>query len=158
MHVHVSRSVVSRCSTIRLARFLHSEANVGFVEALAGRRLRGSEWAAIDPGYAQLWAFADYAHRHPLYGNNRYTALNVQNEDTLEFRLFASTMDADRACANVEACAALVAFCVVAARSLASAASADDFQTFVAANAAQYPHLAKLLAALASSSTTAQAA
>lgn len=145
LHVHVSRNPLTLTTLAKLVRFVHSPDNLAFIEYLAGRRLIGSRYAAIDCRTASWKALYQYP---PHFGDGqRYAALNFCNFDTVEFRIFRATTDASRVCASIEACAALVAFCSPATTSLAVATSHAAFIGYVQQQQRTFPHLARLLSA-----------
>jgi len=156
MHVHASRAPLTTAQIAKLVRFIHTPHNQAFMERLAGRRLVSSQWASIDHR-SESWKAVfvpTNAGSLRIHDWFRYSALNLTNTDTIEFRIFASTTNVARARANVEACAALIAFCAPAECSLTETARFEAFCTFVERRRRDFPHLATLLPTLVASATT----
>lgn len=151
MHVHVSRAPLSNAQIAKLVRFIHAPRNLAFMERLARRTLVDAQYASINHRTAS-WK-AVYQPEHPrdvrMMDHYRYSALNLTNVRTIEFRFFASTTSVARARANVEACAALLAFCADATHCLAETERYEAFCAFVARRAKAYPNLAARLARIA---------
>jgi hypothetical protein len=159
MHVHASRSALTTSQVAKLVRFIHEPRNRAFMEALAGRSLLHSQWASIThrpPSWKA--SFDSRGHGREVWRMNdsyRYSALNLTNHNTIEFRIFASTTNVKRARANVEVCAALIAFCANASYSLALTAQYEAFCAFVCGHFKDYPHLTSLLTTIATPTATA---
>lgn len=139
MHVHVSRCAVGRRGTARALLFLHSNANMGLVNDLAGRDLEtygsnGHEFAALAP----IDITIAVENGRSL---ERRRALNVRNVTTLEFRMFVAPMSLDRALVSLEAAAAIIAFSMTDAPA-AALTHPGPFLAFIAAAHQQYPALA----------------
>jgi hypothetical protein len=145
MHVHVSRCAVGRRATARALLFLHSNANMGLVNELAGRDLE--TWGSNGQSYAPLTEIdINQVVRDPRH-DQRYRALNVMPRTTIEFRLFGPPSSLKRALVNLEAAAAIVGFAksAVAAEELTRP---EGFLAFVEREKVQYPALAAHLAAV----------
>jgi hypothetical protein len=85
MHVHVSRAgFSSTCHTYRWMKFIYR--NQAQVTAVARR---SSAWAAFTDHDRK--AVKDYAKGS--LGGDRYRAINTNNRDTFELRVFASSLD-----------------------------------------------------------------
>jgi hypothetical protein len=99
MHVHYSRSGISPFTTGKLLVFMNDPRNNAFVARIAGRR---------DNTYCERTdARIRDARQYP---RNRYRRLNLQNANTIEFRIFRATLKYSRLMANIEFCAASIAF------------------------------------------------
>lgn len=101
MHVHIQRLYLTKYRIGMMQAFLNEPANEGFVTAIAGRDSRS--YAALKPALAKVSADGT---------NDRYQALNLENERTVEIRIFRGTTDKARFFANLEFCDALVAFTI----------------------------------------------
>lgn len=160
MHVHVSRSVLKRSQIAKMLLFVHSADNASFITHIARRPpnrytgLVARRWK--DPGILG----GEHLDRHDQsmrvrspatnqlevwLSPGRYQALNLCNPHTVEFRMFAATVDANIACMNLEFCHALVAFLAPATLPLRDARSVPAFLAFVRDNKAVYPNLVKYL-------------
>jgi hypothetical protein len=86
IHVHVSRAgFVTPCHTYRWMKFIYR--NESQVTTLARRS---------SPGYAPFTDDDRQAVKHYVKGgcgHTRYRAINTQNDDTFELRVFASSLD-----------------------------------------------------------------
>lgn len=86
IHVHVSRAAFATpCHTYRWMKFIYR--NQAQVTTLARRS---------SPGYAPFTDDDRRAVKHYVKGrcgHTRYRAINTQNDDTLELRVFASSLD-----------------------------------------------------------------
>lgn len=89
LHVHVSRAAfTSECHLYRWMKFIYR--NAVQVQNLARRR--NSEWASFDPHFRQ--SVRKYMKGHDPYEmDTRYQAVNPLNRDTLEVRVFASSLE-----------------------------------------------------------------
>lgn len=140
MHVHVSRVRLSDLQIGKMLSFIHNPENNRYVTAIAGR---GSSFHNDFKRPKRLG--------EALYGGknqenkDRHTALNLNNADTIEFRIFASTKDHYIFMKNLEFCLALVKFSDWARYSIPQAKSFKAFYAFVLVNRKEYPNLWKFL-------------
>lgn len=99
MHVHISRQPLSQLQIGKILVFLNDPANDWYLNEIAGR------------------AANDYCDRKPKKledvncPQSRYEALNLTNDSTIEFRLFASTNDYYLIASRIEFCHALTKYC-----------------------------------------------
>lgn len=99
MHVHISRKPLSQLQIGKILVFLNEPANDWYVNEIAGRTAN------------------DYCERSPKKiedvncPQSRYEALNLTNDNTIEFRLFASTNDYYLIASRIEFCYALTKYC-----------------------------------------------
>lgn len=108
IHVHVSRRAFrTECHMYRWMKFIYR--NASQVQRLARRR--DSEWASFDPQYRA--SVARYI-KGDSNGDTRYQAINPTKSDTLEVRVFASSLDPN----EVKAALAFVASTVDYTRDL----------------------------------------
>jgi hypothetical protein len=142
MHVHVSRKVLSQAAIDRMAYFFFGEgqdANRKFLVSLAGRR--SDNYATLREFY---WLnspdkFTRWKNIH--YGVDRHVALNV-NENTVEFRLFASTLKWERFVRRMEFVHSFVNW---ANKPTVESVTFGDYKSFVKDAKDRYPNLAKWL-------------
>lgn len=94
MHVHVGRHRLSQLTVGKLWVFMNDPTNRMWLDEMAGRRSNG---------YCQTSGDAKLTHKN----SDRYTALNLHNHDTIEFRLFRSTTRITSVLKNLELCESL---------------------------------------------------
>lgn len=115
LHVHVSRKPLSQLTIGKVLVFMNSEKTRKDIVRLAGRDSNhyseygekrvtaGAEVCCLSNGKKYLRA---------LYGCSRYEAVNLRNDDTLEFRIFKGTLDLQHVLANIEFVDAVVRYCM----------------------------------------------
>lgn len=156
MHVHMSRVTIPRPAIAKTILFMHEPGNRGFINWVARRNadyyasLAARKWKDIGlfEGVDEH-EFQTHAHEVMPVGNTksiampnhlrrtqgwqnggRYQAINLCNKNTIEFRVFASTVDPQMACANLEFCQALIDY-TSELRPMSQVKSAKDFIAFV---------------------------
>ena len=103
MHVHISRKPLSQLTIGKLIEFLNRLDNKEFIHHIAGR---------IDNQYARLESDSTITFlRKHRSGGNRYNALNLLNEKTIEVRLFATPMNYKEFASRLQFVQALVDYC-----------------------------------------------
>ena len=101
MHVHVSRKPLSMLTIGKMTSFLNKKSNKEFIAYIAGR---------IDNHYARMDDKRTVTF--PLMGNgDRYNALNLQNNATVEFRIFSTPKNWSEFASRLEFCQALTDYC-----------------------------------------------
>jgi hypothetical protein len=127
MHVHVSRAPLSQLTTGKILVFVNDPANKTFIEHVAGR---SSE------AYAKLQKKKVSDAKGCAGG--RYQAINLENPNTIEFRIFRGTLKKESFFKNLEFVAACVDFAKsTGLRDLRSI----DFLRFVDSRRKDYPAL-----------------
>ena len=103
MHVHISRKPLSQLTIGKLIEFLNRLDNKEFIHHIAGR---------IDNQYARMESdrTITFLRKHRS-GGNRYNALNLNNEKTIEVRLFATPMNYKEFASRLQFVQALVDYC-----------------------------------------------
>ena len=103
MHVHISRKPLSQLTIGKLTEFLNRLDNKEFIHHIAGR---------IDNQYARMESdrTITFLRKHRS-GGNRYNALNLLNEKTIEVRLFATPMNYKEFASRLQFVQALVDYC-----------------------------------------------
>lgn len=81
MHVHISRSPLSMLTQGKLVEFMNRTDNKAFIEAIAGRS--NNHYTKQDTSRKISYPFLNKQ-------GDRYNTLNINNEATLEFRIFSS--------------------------------------------------------------------
>lgn len=106
MHVHASKEVLSPLQIGKIVYFMHNANNRGFLNHMAGRE--------IPAKYANIHNSKKISdvnrHSHAGDPKNRYDGINTTGYNTIEFRIFLSTLDYKRLMANLQFCAALISF------------------------------------------------
>lgn len=99
MHVHVSRQPLSQLQIGKILVFLNNPENSNWVDKIAGR-------------YENTYCFrSEKTLEDVSCPTSRYEALNLTNDSTIEFRLFASTNDYYLIASRIEFCYALTKYC-----------------------------------------------
>lgn len=103
MHVHISRKPLSHLTLGKLTEFLNRDENKKFIHHIAGR---------IDNNYARMSSERTvtfpWRNRH---GGDRYNALNLNNQNTVEVRLFATPINYKEFAMRLQFVQALVDYC-----------------------------------------------
>ena len=106
MHVHVSRKPLSQLTIGKLTEFLNRLDNKQFIAHIAGR---------IDNNYARMDSGRTISFpRKNRQGGDRYNALNLNNQNTIEVRLFATPMNYKEFATRLQFVQALVDYCMPA--------------------------------------------
>ena len=106
MHVHVSRKPLSQLTIGKLTEFLNRFDNKEFIHHIAGR---------IDNNYARMNSDRTITFpRKNRQGGDRYNALNLNNQNTIEVRLFATPMNYKEFATRLQFVQALVDYCMPA--------------------------------------------
>ena len=161
VHIHISRKGFKSGS--HMHRFLNLVySNRALYEALAGRS--SSRWAKFDDveRIGELLEDSDgNMYRTPMYrsykdkiqwgrNSDRYSAVNTQNSETLEMRIFRGTVNGHTIKSHLDLAHASVEYTrnltVVQVRE--GALSADSFMTYVESNTNLYPELNERMARL----------
>jgi hypothetical protein len=101
LHVHVSRALLTPLQISKLVFFINDPSNQALIEAVARRyNTRYANFKDKKLGSAYK------ADRH-----DRYQAINIENRETIEFRIFKGTLKYESIMAAIEFTNALVNFC-----------------------------------------------
>jgi hypothetical protein len=103
MHVHVSRKPLSQLTLGKMTEFLNRLDNKQFIAHIAGRI--DNNYARMDGGRTVTFP---WKHRN---GGDRYNALNLNNSNTVEIRLFATPMNYKEFASRLQFVQALVDYC-----------------------------------------------
>jgi hypothetical protein len=106
MHIHVGRSSLSRLDILKLLAFFRD--NAAFIKRMSRRKGDTlNRWSKIDgQGTGGLCKKVKSGNSH----DDRYTAINLENPRTIEFRIFRGTLDVQSIKRNIALVAALVQF------------------------------------------------
>lgn len=150
MHVHYGAKFMAGSHLERVLRFMLNQGdfNRTFMSYIAGRSTQTNCWATL-PSFERFISRAVYVRMNEDWKKKRSDrfaagiAINTYH-DTHEFRIFATTNSADRACTNVEFVAAL-ADLFRDRDSVEYQTDTRKFISLVKANADIYPHLARFI-------------
>jgi len=126
-HIHVSRKELTRLHIQKIVVFINAPENWGFVKRIAQRD--ASQWAALKTGKTIGKCGTSY---------DRYEAVNICNDHTIEFRIFKGNLKRDRILKNLQFVKATIDF--TRDRSYRELSS-DKFVEFVSTNRKAYPEL-----------------
>jgi hypothetical protein len=131
LHVHISRKPISQLSIGKMLVFINNPDNQDNIIELSGRN--PSKWAKLSPK-----KITDVKKKQ----SSRYEAINLQNNDTIEFRTFTSTIDPKLILAILEFVHALTLW--VKDQSMLRL-TWYDFTGYIRENKALYPNLVEWL-------------
>jgi hypothetical protein len=135
MHVHISRKPLSQLTIGKLIEFLNRLDNKEFIHHIAGR---------IDNQYARMESdrTLTFLRKHRS-GGNRYNALNLNNEKTIEVRLFATPMNYKEFASRLQFVQALVDYCSPAQsnESLKKQTHYESFMHWLSSRKRMFPEL-----------------
>lgn len=83
MHVHVDRKSLSQFQIGKINAFINFSGNAVFLKYLSGRE--PNTFCAVNSAFGEKFS--------NTFGTNRYYSLNLTKENTIEFRMFSSTID-----------------------------------------------------------------
>ena len=134
LHVHASRAALSFLGIGKMLVFVNEEKNKPFIECIAGRQTND---------YCRV-----YKKKHtdcsPIprgRREDRHEAINLQNQHTVELRIFKSTLKRESIYKALEFTDALVHFCMCGTYSIKHCQSVDNFVKYVEQNRKLWPHL-----------------
>lgn len=114
MHVHVSRDAFSALGIFKLQKLIYENPDFSF---WISRRPSQSEDVNKGMYYCRVKDFATISNQYAKKAMKkakdarRYVAVNLENEDTVEIRLFKGTLAIQGFRMNLEFCEALLGFC-----------------------------------------------
>jgi hypothetical protein len=126
-HVHVSRRPLTELHIQKMVQFVNDAANESLIKTVAQR--------ACDE-YGRLNAAKKVGNCR--YGEDRYEAINLQNMNTIEFRIFRGNLRKERIMKNLEFVKATIDF--TRDRSYRDLTT-PSFLKFVSGNRKHYKHL-----------------
>jgi hypothetical protein len=130
LHVHISRKPLTQLTIGKMLVFINNPDNQDGIVAIAGRS--SNNWAKLSPK-----KITDIKKQ-----SSRYEAINLQNDATVEFRIFASTIDPKLILAILEFVHALTLW--VKDQSMLRL-TWYDFTGYIRENKALYPNLVEWL-------------
>jgi hypothetical protein len=102
LHVHVGKQYLTQAQIYRVQSFLNDVRNEGMIRMIARRY--GAGFCAVKPNLAK---FSPYGKQ----SGDRYEMLNIQNDQTIEFRIFRGSLRYESVMAALEFSNALLTFC-----------------------------------------------
>lgn len=102
MHIHISRNPLSMLTQGKLVEFMNREDNKAFIENVAGRP--NNNYTRQDTRRGITYPFLNTQ-------GERYNTLNINNRETLEFRIFSSPISWEQFEPRIEFVDALTAYC-----------------------------------------------
>lgn len=132
LHVHVSKCAMSPLTTGKILHFIHSRDNGAFMRYIAGRGSTKYADYSRELRHSYVLSRANFSH---------YSAFNAGLAKTVEFRIFAATLNYARFMSCLEFVVALIEFA-----SLASVKESSSYGSFIRflfqpPQRATYPHL-----------------
>lgn len=121
LHVHVGREYLTQAQIYRVQSFLNNRANEELVRKIARR---------YDNGYCRYHGHLAKLSPMGKHSTERYEALNVTNNETVEFRIFRGSLRFESVMAALEFCNALLTFCTPGEVAFSDFHS-DGFKNFV---------------------------
>ena len=138
MHVHISKKPLSVLTVGKMTAFLNNTANKKFIEAIAGRKL--NHYCNQDSSRTVSYPL--------VYGKGeRYNTLNLNNDETVEIRIFSTPESFDDFAHKLEFSEALAIYCSPcnANYSVYNLLKHENFKTWVYDKKHSYPHLVNKL-------------
>jgi hypothetical protein len=134
MHVHVSKKPLTLFTIGKLTAFMNREINKRFIEFIAGRN--ENHYCKLDTRRTVTFPWTNKS-------SERYNTLNLNNSETIEFRIFSTPMSFDDFASKVQFCQALVDYAMPANLALPISEITDhsNFIKWLQSNRKSYPQL-----------------
>ena len=144
VHIHFSRDSIGKLTLFKLnvlLNMLRGKANKNFIKFFTQRSEANLDrWSKVCSD-VPLW-FVSKIKEDYGYNSERYVAVNQTNSKTIEFRIFAGSLDIEVLHSYLEFAECVLDFCVNT--SIKNITVGDLFE-FMLANTGAYPRLAKRL-------------
>lgn len=143
LHVHISKKYITSLKIYKMLAFIYDIKNAPFLLAISGRtpeKLR--QWASIDSDMCIKRNAKILKLAKAKYQPFRYTAINLNPDHTIEFRIFRGTLVFESILRCFEFVKAIVDF---TEDTFVRDINLSSFTDFVAKNSKNYPHLDKWL-------------
>lgn len=131
LHVHASREGLTDLQISKIVCFVNSELNKAYIVDLAGRE---SSYAKLKPKKIGNGCNSQ---------TDRREAVNLQNSETIEFRLFKGNLKRAGVLKCLEFCQAIIEYTQPASRSIADSLDYAKFIAWVTENSKRFPELHK---------------
>ncbi len=135
LHVHVEKAGLSDLEIFKMVAFVNAASNREFVEAVARRA--SERYAKLDPNKRAKDVVSP--------PKDRYEAVNLQNDDTVEFRIFKGTLNRDSFFRSLEFVDAVTEFAKAPDVPIRAVHGTGAFFRFVMGRQGEYPLLAKFV-------------
>jgi hypothetical protein len=139
MHIHVSKNSLTPMQIGKILVFVYNPSNRYFIRDVAqrssGRYNNFSNPKNVKDAFGGNW----------IASEGRYTAINLMNANTVEFRLFKGTMDKKKFFKNMEFVKALIDFCGTGNCSIQESKDYRVFCKYVEKYSSVYPNLFRFL-------------
>lgn len=143
LHIHVSKNSLSTLQVGKIVAFIHNPKNKAFIINIAGRN--NERFASIN-AVRDITDVAPENFNHSM--EHRYSGVNLKNENTIEFRIFASTVTLSTYMMRFEFVKALVDYTSpgrIDVKCLAEGKEKDTFISFLSSEKKEYPNLCNYL-------------
>ncbi len=131
MHVHASRAPLTQLQIGKLLVFINDPNNRPHIKKIASRDSNGFCKSSVKK-------IRDVRHD----AGDRYQSINLQNRNTIEYRIFKATTNVDSILKNIEFVAATIEW---AGNTSMRQLGWQDFADYVGKTPGYYPHLAEWL-------------
>lgn len=138
MHIHVSKKPLSLFTIGKLTAFMNREINKRFIEFVAGRN--SNSYCRLDSKRTVTFPWTNKS-------SERYNTLNLNNSQTIEFRIFSTPLTYDDFASKIQFCKALVDYAMPAnlALPISEITNYANFIKWLQGNRKSYPQLAAKL-------------
>jgi hypothetical protein len=127
LHVHISRTAFNCLSLSKLMMFMNAGSNQPFITLMSGRGPSHFSQAGLKQA-------ADLQTGH-------YDCVNTANHDTIEIRIFKSSLSVRRVLMDLDMVDSLVAFCNDNTYSIQRGIDPKEYEKFVLAQESRWPYL-----------------
>lgn len=135
IHIHITKNYLSGLDIAKLHLFFYQNEN--FITQISQRKQNNlDQWGKIKKDKKAI-----YDQSKKKGGTERYTAINLQNEQTIEFRIFRGTLYEDSFHKNVEF---IVALCKFVKTTSLQELNTKQFYSYITKEN-QYKHLTKFM-------------
>lgn len=144
MHIHVSRNSLSKSNLYKVLEFFRN--NTNFICQIAGRSGR---WFERYCSISKMFEVGDNRYTSvnlaaKMYHPNKYIAVRLNKQDTIEFRVFRGTLNHKGIMKNIEFVDCLISF-VSTLKDSRKCKTKEYFISYVFENKGKYPNLAEYL-------------
>ena len=109
MHVHMSKAAFTTVHLYKFVNFLYKESTRQFLQAVAGRKLGENQYCKFDKGDVENTAKLA-KHKDNMSADKHHSAVNLENNATIETRIFAMPANFEGMYKNLEFMHALYVF------------------------------------------------
>ncbi len=144
IHIHLARKGLSFLQQAKIIAFLNNPANVEYVKSIAGRDVTQVHYCKVNPNTTMEFAGSKFNQGESQFGD-RYSALNLHNNNTVEFRIFKSTLDYQEFAGMLEFVEAMRQFTIPGATCLPAKETIklENFINWINSNKKHFPNLYK---------------